>query len=211
MRNRIITGASLAGIALLATGCTTTDASATDVEPAAQAEEQTAPAGNAPDGYEVATIRDDVVVPDGVDVSTIYVKPGAQPLGQADIDSMDPAKELRAVCDDPEAIEANADHEPAGTPTDWDGRGDMPNPECHPDFIEVEAWDIFDDYHACWEGQETSTTMRTADMTDGEAFRILWTQSQARANYEWPDADRAVENMSEPCVAAWERNGHELN
>lgn len=123
------------------------------------------------------TVHDDVDIPASVDVCQVYVDPDSDPLTEEDIVPLAPENELTVECTDQEALAENASHEPAGWPQDWDGEGAMPDPECHPDFIEVHRWDRFDEFHACWEGTETSTAVRTPDMTDAEAHRILWGQS----------------------------------
>lgn len=93
--------------------------------------------------------------------------------------------ELWVECDDPEAPAANRGHEPAGWPQEWDGEGAMPEPECHPDYIEVLAWEQFDAFTRCWEGPETSAFSDIDQFaTEAERREGLWEQSRARA--EWP-------------------------
>lgn len=151
-------------------------------------------------------VAEGVEVPDGVNLDEVYVDPARGPLTQAEVDSMDPANELVVECSDPEALAAHEGNDPAGWPQDWDGEGAMPNPECHPDFIEVHKWDKFEEFHACWEGIETSTAVRDASMTDADTYRILWDQSRARADWEWSDYGTPPELASDECWDAYERN-----
>lgn len=161
----------------------------------------------APEGYVMAELAPGVVVPDNVNMDEMYVHPGHPPLTQADLDSLDPDNELIVECSDPAALAANEGHEPAGWPAGVASGDPLPDPECHPDFIEVHEWDRFDEFHACFEGPETSTAIRTSDMSDAEANRILWDQSQARANWEWPQNEEPFWGASDECVALYEQHG----
>lgn len=203
MRNKSLGAAGLgAAMLLVLSGCSGSAAAteSSELEPSAEA-----PQTVTDDDMVPATLAEGVVVPEGVDVSTIYQSPGAPPLTQEYINSLDPARELTVECTDPEALAANEGHEPAGWPQDWDGQGPMPDPECHPDFIEVYAWDRFDEFHSCWEGNETSTAVRSDWMTDDDANRVLWSQSRARANWEWPEGQGAPNNSPE-CLESYEKN-----
>lgn len=168
------------------------------------------PAGAESDQTESLTgedaVAEGVEVPDGVNLDEVYVDPARGPLTQAEVDSLNPANELVVECSDPEALAASEGHDPAGWPQDWDGEGAMPNPECHPDFIEVRKWGKFEEFHACWEGIETSTAVRTSDMTDADTYRILWDQSRARADWEWSDYGTPPELATDECWDAYERN-----
>ncbi|MBO0596604.1 hypothetical protein I2485_06905 [Nesterenkonia sp. E16_7] len=106
----------------------------------------------------------------------------APPRAAAPID--DPAhthEEVTVECSDPEALAANEGHAPAGWPQGWDETGPMPDPECHPDFIEVRNWEYLEEFEG--EGIETSTLTRSASATDDSVNAQLWEQSLARA--EW--------------------------
>lgn len=110
-------------------------------------------------------------------------------------------EEVTVVCTDSEAQAANEGHDPAGWPQDWNEGEPLPDPECHPDFIEVLSWDRYDEFSACWEGPETSTLVRTADMTEQDVYHSVWEQSQARADWEVPASDEGEppEGASEEC------------
>lgn len=118
----------------------------------------------------------------------IFVEPGAS-ITEDDLAAMCPDNELLTECTDSEALAANADHEPAGWPQDRAEGEPLPDPECHPDFIEVYAWDRFDEFHACWEGPETSSMVRTPDMSDQDVYDSEWERSQMRADWEMPHPD----------------------
>lgn len=93
--------------------------------------------------------------------------------------------EIWVECDDPEALAENEGHEPAGWPQDWDGEGAMPEPECHPDYIEMLEWDQFESFHVCWEGEQTSLPYSVEQFeTEADLREALWGMSQSRA--DWP-------------------------
>lgn len=120
-------------------------------------------------------------------------------------DPADPENELTVHCTDADALPENADREPTGWPQDWEEGEPMPDPECHPDFIEVESWALYEEFMACWEGPETGTAVREPDMTDQDTYEILWSQSRDRAEWEIPRGDGApVEGASEDCIALYE-------
>ncbi|WP_120005196.1 hypothetical protein [Nesterenkonia muleiensis] len=73
--------------------------------------------------------------------------------------------------------------QPVGWPQEWDGSGAMPDPLCHPDYLEIGEWEHLEAHSACWEGDETATLWRTFQ-TDDEVNTFLWEQSQARADWE---------------------------
>lgn len=108
--------------------------------------------------------------------------------------------EVFPQCSDEEALIANEGHAPAGWPQDWDGHGEMPAPECHPDFIETLSWEHFDAFSACWEGPETSTPSVEGIRDEADRRAQLWSMSRARADWEpsdgscteqWPEGDGA--------------------
>ncbi|MGJ9404699.1 hypothetical protein ACHABQ_00040 [Nesterenkonia aurantiaca] len=90
-------------------------------------------------------------------------------------------------CEDDEALAAKAAHndgaEPIGWPQDWDGTGTMPDPLCHPDYLQIDEWEDLEAHSACWEGNETSTLVRTGQSQEA-VDKQLWLQSQARADWE---------------------------
>lgn len=90
-------------------------------------------------------------------------------------------------CEDDEALAAKAAHnggvQPAGWPQDWDGNGAMPDPLCHPDYLQIDEWEHLESHSACWEGIETSTLVRHGQ-SQQEVDESLWQQSQARADWE---------------------------
>lgn len=90
-------------------------------------------------------------------------------------------------CSDDAALAEKAEHndgaQPIGWPQEWDGTGAMPDPLCHPDYLEIGEWEDFDAHFACWEGIETSTLVG-AGLSQEEIDEFLWEQSQARAEWE---------------------------
>lgn len=90
-------------------------------------------------------------------------------------------------CEDEEALaqkaERNGEDQPEGWPQDWDGSGAMPDPYCHPDYLEIGEWEHLEAHSACWEGTETSTLVDQGQPQD-EINTALWEQSQARADWE---------------------------
>lgn len=90
-------------------------------------------------------------------------------------------------CEDDEALAQKADHngesQPEGWPQDWDGSGAMPDPYCHPDYLEIGEWEHLETHSACWEGTETST-LGDQGQPQEEIDTALWEQSQARADWE---------------------------
>lgn len=90
-------------------------------------------------------------------------------------------------CTDTAALADKAEHnagreQPVGWPQDWDGEDAMPDPLCHPDYLEIGEWVHFEQFNASWEGDETSTIWRTYQTND-EVDALLWEQSQARADW----------------------------
>lgn len=89
-------------------------------------------------------------------------------------------------CQDEEALAEKAAYndgdQPVGWPQDWDGTGAMPDPYCHPDYLEIGEWEHLEAFVSRWEGIETSTIVDTGQSQD-EINELLWEQSQARA--EW--------------------------
>lgn len=79
----------------------------------------------------------------------------------------------------------NGGDQPSGWPQEWDGTGDMPDPYCHPDYLEVGEWERLDAFSACWEGTET-TNLSDEGQPQAEIDRFLWQQSQVRAGWR-PD------------------------
>lgn len=91
------------------------------------------------------------------------------------------------ACEDEEALATKAAHndgaQPLGWPQEWDGTGPMPDPLCHPDYLQIDEWEDLEAFSACWEGTETSTLVRGGQSQD-EVDEFLWHQSQARADWE---------------------------
>lgn len=90
-------------------------------------------------------------------------------------------------CEDPDALAEKAAHnagdQPTGWPQEWDGSGDMPDPYCHPDYLEVGEWENLESHSACWEGIETST-LGDDGQPQAEIDKFLWEQSRARADWQ---------------------------
>lgn len=89
-------------------------------------------------------------------------------------------------CEDPEALaekaEHNGDSQPIGWPQEWDAEDAMPDPYCHPDYLEVGEWEHLEAFVSRWEGTETSTLADQGQPQD-EINSFLWEQSQARAGW----------------------------
>ncbi|MCH8563253.1 hypothetical protein LTI14_08500 [Nesterenkonia sp. YGD6] len=113
--------------------------------------------------------------PDGVEF--FYISP----------EEDDGSEVFHLHCNDDEALAAKAAHndgaQPAGWPQDWDGSGAMPDPLCHPDYLQIDEWEHLESHFACWEGIETSTLVRGGQSQE-EVDQNLWQQSQARADWE---------------------------
>lgn len=104
---------------------------------------------------------------------------------------------LHLQCEDEEALAEKEAHnngqQPAGWPQDWDGEGAMPDPLCHPDYLEIQEWEHMESHMACWEGEETSMGFADETVSQAEGFEILWSQSQARA--DWPGYEGTCEEQ----------------
>ncbi|GAA4827484.1 hypothetical protein [Garicola koreensis] len=131
----------------------------------------------------------------------------------AETASWEQGEEITVTCDDLDALASHEDREPAGLPHEWEEGTPLPDPECHPDFIEVREWDRLDEFRACWEGEETSTLIMSPGMTDEDVHEYLWHQSSLRAEWEWPDVeaweqrvDNAFGGLSAECEAAAAEN-----
>lgn len=89
-------------------------------------------------------------------------------------------------CEDSESLAEkdahNGESQPVGWPQEWDSTGAMPDPYCHPDYLEVGEWEHLEAFASVWEGIETSTLGDEGQPQD-EINQFLWEQSQARA--EW--------------------------
>lgn len=104
-------------------------------------------------------------------------------------------------CEDEDALDEKAEHngesQPKGSPQDWDGSGAMPDPYCHPDYLEIGEWEHLETHSACWEGTETSTLVDDGQSQD-EINAFLWDQSQARADWEpQPSGGTCAEQWAE--------------
>lgn len=195
------------GAALLLASCAAGDPTVEDTE-----EE---PASSAGESEEVAAAAGDAdlaapaAAPDPEDAQANY--PGGQQLIigtdgveffyiSAEEDEGDEVFHL--YCQDDEALAAKAAHndgaEPAGWPQDWDGTEAMPDPLCHPDYLQIDEWEDLEAHSACWEGTETSTLVRTGQSQE-EVDEQLWLQSQARADWEQNPAGGS-------CAEQWAAN-----
>lgn len=138
-------------------------------------EEETAAAGGGADAGERRGGQQIMIGSDGVDFH--YISP----------EEDDGAEVHHLYCDDDEALAEKSEHnngeQPVGWPQEWDGTGAMPDPLCHPDYLEIGEWEYLEAFTARWEGPETSTLVR-----DGQSQQaidsFLWDQSQARADWE---------------------------
>ncbi|MBE1513831.1 hypothetical protein [Nesterenkonia halotolerans] len=138
-------------------------------------EEETAAAGGGADAGERRGGQQIMIGSGGVDFH--YISP----------EEDDGAEVHHLYCDDDEALAEKSEHnngeQPVGWPQEWDGTGAMPDPLCHPDYLEIGEWEYLEAFTARWEGPETSTLVR--DGQSQEAIdSFLWDQSQARADWE---------------------------
>lgn len=209
-----IAGSALAGLFIAGCGVFAPDDSASAADspaepaPTAESEDHTTGlehisegAGPAPDNDRPvdmgisedrapAEVEDGVIIPDDVDMSTVY---SDTPLTQREVDVLSREFELHAVCTDEAALAANAGHEPAGWPAEREPGDPLPNPECHPDFIEVHEWEHYDTFYACCEGPQTSIAVTDRNATEQSEFKRLWGQSQSRANWSPENDDRVTD------------------
>lgn len=190
-----IAGSALAGLFIAGCGAFAPDEAASAADspaepvPAVESEDHTTGLEHISEDRAPAEVEDGVVIPDDVDMSTVH---SDRPLSQREVDVLSREFELHAVCTDEAALAANADHEPAGWPAGHQPGEPLPNPECHPDFIEVHEWELFDVFHACCEGAQTSTAVTDRNATDQSEFKVLWGQSQSRANWSAENDDRVT-------------------
>lgn len=82
------------------------------------------------------------------------------------------------TCTDSEAIEANEGHEPAGWPQSWSEGQELPDPECHPDFIELGSWEHYHD--SCMHPQAHGTVV-PGSMTEHDYRAAVWEASEIRS------------------------------
>lgn len=106
------------------------------------------------------------------------------------------------LCTDGEALRANEGHQPAGWPSGIAEGEDLPDPECHPDFIELPTWEH---YHSNCMHPRAHGTLGTdedleragqAPMSEQERWAAEWEASEIRSWWT-PPAE------GEPCL------GHE--
>ncbi|WP_120005197.1 hypothetical protein [Nesterenkonia muleiensis] len=93
-------------------------------------------------------------------------------------------------CDDPEALEAKAEHnadrdQPVGWPLEERQAGKLPDPLCHPDYLEIGEWVHFEEHYACCEGIETSNIVHDGTRSQDSINEGLWEQSMAR--FQWSE------------------------
>ncbi|GAA4833754.1 hypothetical protein [Garicola koreensis] len=87
------------------------------------------------------------------------------------------------TCTDPEAIEANEGHEPAGWPAGVAEGEELPDPECHPDFIELPTWEHY--HSTCMDPIAHGTALppeHPQSTASEEEYRsFAWEASQMRS------------------------------
>lgn len=98
-------------------------------------------------------------------------------------------------CDDPEALEEKAEHnadreQPIGWPLEYTA-GEMPDPLCHPDYLEISEWVDYEEFHESWEGIETSNIVHDGTRSQESINVGLWEQSMAR--FQWSEDARRSE------------------
>lgn len=73
--------------------------------------------------------------------NAIWVPPDAS-YGEDHLASFCPENEVLTECTDEDALAANAGHQPAGWPAEWEEGEPLPDPECHPvEGHNSEPWD----------------------------------------------------------------------
>lgn len=186
MRNRVLAPAlSILGVTLLVSSCAAEATPEEESTPAPEAADTTSSASES-EATDLETTEDQedsddpTQRPPEVSGETVDVITDSGEMIHGPV-----PVEIWVECDDPEALAENEGHEPAGWPQDWDGEGAMPEPECHPDYIEMLEWDQFESFHACWEGEQTSLPYSVEQFeTEADLREALWSMSQSRA--DWP-------------------------
>lgn len=90
------------------------------------------------------------------------------------------------TCTDPAAIEANAENTPAGLPAGWAEGEALPDPECHPDYIELSGWEYEDS--TCMD-PIAHGTVDPRGLSEEEYRAAEWEASEARATWTPPSDD----------------------
>lgn len=178
---------AMLGAALLASSCTA-DTPASDSEPTPSTSESLTAAAEMSEGNTGAfdaesepsddrEFRPSQQLMGGEEVEVRYL-PGEEGAG---------FEVHHLHCEDQDALDEKAEHnsggQPVGWPQEWDGAGAMPDPYCHPDYLEIGEWEHLEAHSSCWEGIETSTLGDQGQPQD-EINKFLWEQSQARADWE---------------------------
>lgn len=192
LRKNLIPAVSAAAALMFLTSC------ATD-QPGAGVEDPSATDSSATE-QDLASNSESEDVGDGTEEDTAGSVEAAGP-DVSPGDALD-SEVAHLECSDDAALSEKAEHndgsEPAGWPQEWDGTGAMPDPLCHPDYLEIGEWEDFDAHFACWEGIETSTIVG-AGMSQEEIDEALWDQSKARADWEQTPAGGT-------CAEQWAAN-----
>lgn len=100
-----------------------------------------------------------------------------------------------SVCTDETALAANADHEPAGWPAGHQEGEPLPDPECHPDFIELANWEHYyaDCMHPLAHGHAPGSDSREPGenpRADQRRWAFEWEASELRSWWTPPAADQ---------------------
>lgn len=192
LRKKLIPAVSAAAALMFLTSC------ATD-QPGAGVEDLSASDSSVTE-QDLASSSESADVGDGTEEDTAGSLEAAGP-DVSPGDALD-SEVAHLECSDDAALSEKAEHnegsEPAGWPQEWDGTGAMPDPLCHPDYLEIGEWEDFDAHFACWEGIETSTIVG-AGMSQEEIDEALWDQSKARAVWEQTPAGGT-------CAEQWAAN-----
>lgn len=195
---------SVLGAALLLSSCAAGVPVADDADAEVGPQEDQSASSSGESAETVAGTVDSKVDDEGIDASDAsaprtqdddaVLRGGQQIIGGSDgveffyisPEEDDGVEVVHLYCDDDEALAAKAEHndgaQPAGWPQEWDGSGAMPDPLCHPDYLQIDEWEHLESHSACWEGIETSTLVRSG-LSQEEVDEDLWRQSQARADW----------------------------
>lgn len=189
-------GAAL--VALLIASCATAPDELSESEPAPTSAAATAEETQASqdDGLAEGAVRSDRTPPSAApENGTRTVSPNAR----GPYDNSEGERATPIMCSDGEALRANEGHEPAGWPTSVAEGEDLPDPECHPDFIELPTWEHY--HSTCMHPQAHGTLGTDEDlersgqdpMSEQERWEREWEASEIRSWWTPP-----VEG--EPCL-----------
>ena len=116
--------------------------------------------------------------------------PSAEPekAGTAEAGSLETVVVDHLECKADEALETKGEHnadrdQPIGWPMEGRQAGKLPDPLCHPDYLEIGEWIHIEEFRACCEGIETSNIVDDGTRSQESINEGLWEQSMAR--FQW--------------------------